>query len=119
MSEIYAVKDALDRIRSIEHMSNASLISKGGMFVMGDVPDNIHRDVFSAMCAIAQVAGQTITSEIEERLDRIKILMDDSVLILIGVSPKYILAMIVNQKIDEEMLEQEVRSLINNIENIM
>lgn len=119
MSELSAVKSALDQIGAMEHITDAALISRGGMFVVGSTPAETHRETFSAMCAIILGAGQTVTTDMRDRMERVKIMMGDKDLILIGTGPKYLLAVTADRHADEGRLDQEARALTNRIGNML
>ena len=119
MSELSAVKSALDQIGAMEHITDAALISRGGMFVVGRTPAETHRETFSAMCAIILGAGQTVTTDMRDRMERVKIMMGDKDLILIGTGPKYLLAVTADRHADEGRLDQEARALTNRIGNML
>ena len=119
MSELSAVRSALDRIRAEEHVRDVALISREGMFVMGNTPESTHRETFSTMCAVIAGAGQTITNEMKDRMERIKVMMGENDLVLIGAGPRYLIAVTVDRGMDGGRLVQEVRSVVENIENVL
>lgn len=119
MSELSAVKSGLDKVGAIEHVTDAALISRGGMFVMGSTPAATHRETFSAMCAIILGAGQTVTTDMRDRMERVKVMMGEKDLILIGTGPKYLIAVTTDRQVDEEMLDQEARALTDRIESML
>ncbi|KQM12262.1 hypothetical protein AOA80_03790 [Methanomassiliicoccales archaeon RumEn M1] len=119
MSELSAVKSALDRIEAMEHVTDAALISRGGMFVMGSTPAEAHRETFSAMCAIILGAGQTVTADMRDRMERVKVMMGEKDLILMGAGPKYLVAVTSDSGVDEDKLDLEARDLTDRIESVL
>ena len=119
MSELSAVKSALDQIGAMEHIMDAALISRGGMFVMGSTPAETHRETFSAMCAIILGAGQTVTTDMRDRMERGKIMMGEKDLILIGTGPKYLIAVTTDRQADEGRLGQEARALADRVGSML
>lgn len=119
MSELSAVKNILDRIGTMAHVREVALISRGGMFVQGTTPQEGHRETFAAMCAIILGAGQTVTTELRDRLNKVKVIMDEKDLILVDAGPRYLLAVTADRGVDENMIIQEVRSLVDQIERVL
>jgi predicted regulator of Ras-like GTPase activity (Roadblock/LC7/MglB family) len=119
MSELSAVKSALDRIGAMEHITDVALISRGGMFVMGTTPPETHRETFSAMCAIILGAGQAVTTDMRDRMERVKVMMGERDLIIMGTGSKYLIAMTADRQIDEGELDRETRELADRIDSTL
>ncbi len=119
MSELTAVKNALDQIEAIDHVRNVALISRGGMFVMGTTPEEGHRETFAAMCAIVLGAGQTVTTELRDRLNEVKVMMGEKDLVLVSLGPRYLIAGTADRQVDDVAVVQEARSLADMIERML
>ncbi len=79
------------------------------MHVAGEVPKNAHRETFVAMSAILLGAAETATSELQEELSYVLVVLEGSKIILHEGGPDSILTI----KISDE---GEVEEILKNIE---
>ncbi len=104
MSEISQIKIALDDVKEQDHVIDVSLVSRSGMFVMGESPKGVHKETLAAMSAVIFGAAETTTNEMGDKLNRITIELADRNLILIGIGPKYIVAIVMDQNADSRKI---------------
>ncbi|NLK24970.1 MAG: hypothetical protein GX307_00100 [Euryarchaeota archaeon] len=116
MSELSAIRIALDELRKTEHVLDAALVSRGGMFIMGGTPKEVHRETFAAMSAIIFGAAETTSSELREHLVKVRVELAEQIVFLIGVGPKHLIAIITDLEADEEMIVQKSKGLIPKVE---
>jgi predicted regulator of Ras-like GTPase activity (Roadblock/LC7/MglB family) len=119
MGELSAVRSALDEIRKIEHVLDASLVSRGGMFVMGGSPRGAHRETFAAMSAIIFGAAETTSTELKDRLSKVQVELTEQLVFLIGVGPKYLVAVTADREADGDRIAREARDLIAKVEPLL
>jgi len=116
MNELTAVKRTIDEIGKIEHVANAALISRGGMFITGTSPKGAHRETFSAMAAIIMGAGETTSTELRDELNKMTLELGEQMVFLIGVGSGYMLAVVTDRQGDGDRLVAEARGLMDKVE---
>ncbi len=118
MSELSQVRSALDDIKKQDHVLDASLVSRGGMYVMGGPPKGVHRETFAAMSAIIVGAAETTSTEMKDKLNKVVIELTEQNVILIGVGPKYLVAITTDREASSESIAQMARDQIAKVEPI-
>ncbi len=92
MVEWSKVSDVLDEIRDLDPVLDVSLISRGGMHVMGDPPSDVHQETYAAMAAIIMGAAETTSSELKDTLYNVILCLTERNLVLTNVGTKYMMA---------------------------
>ncbi|WP_019177261.1 roadblock/LC7 domain-containing protein [Methanomassiliicoccus luminyensis] len=100
MSELSQVKGALEDIKKVDGVLTVSLVSRGGLYVMGEPLKGVHKETYSAMSAIILGAAETTANDMKDRLDKVVVELSDQNLILIGAGPKYLMAVTANKSAD-------------------
>jgi len=95
MAEWSKVSDILDEIRGLESVLDVSLISRGGMYVMGDPPSGVHQETYAAMAAIIMGAAETTSSELKDTMYNIIMCLAERNLVLANVGSRYMIAIAV------------------------
>ena len=116
MAEWSKVSDILDEIRAEDSVLDVSLISRGGMYVMGNAPQDVHEETYAAMSAIIMGAAETTSSELKDNLTDVVLKLTEKNLILTAVGPRYMMAIGLEPKGDLEDLMGRVRGKISEIE---
>jgi predicted regulator of Ras-like GTPase activity (Roadblock/LC7/MglB family) len=116
MTELSPVRAALDEVKNQDHVLDASLISRGGMYIMGGPMKGIHRETYAAMSAIILGAAETASTELKDKLDRVSIELTEQVLLLIAVGPKYLVALLVDRKADINMVATNTKNTMSGID---
>jgi predicted regulator of Ras-like GTPase activity (Roadblock/LC7/MglB family) len=93
-----AIREVLNELRSVGEISNAAVVSRSGMLIDGDAPDNVHMETFGAMMAIMLGAAETATSESKETLQHIDIELSNTHLVLMGAGQRILLAVFISEK---------------------
>ena len=93
-----AIREVLNELRSLGEISNAAVVSRSGMLIDGDAPDNIHMETFGAMMAIMLGAAETATSEAQDTLKHIDIELSRTHLVLMGAGQRILLACFISDK---------------------
>ena len=119
MSELSPVRSALDESKKQDHVLDASLVSRGGMYVMGGPVKGIHRETFAAMSAIILGAAETTSTELKDKLSKVSIELTEQTLVLIGVGPKYLVAVMLDQDADRDKIAQMARDLMSKVESVL
>lgn len=116
MSELSQVKSALDDIKKIDGVHEASLVSRGGMYVMGASAKGVQRETFAAMSAILVGAAETTSAEIKDKIDKVVVELTGQNLILVGVGPKYLVAVTADKGADADRVAAQARETISDVE---
>ena len=119
MSEPSPVRSALDQIKSQDHVLDASLVSRGGMYIMGGAIERIHRETFAAMAAIILGAAETTSTELKDKLSQVTIDLTEQTLILIGIGTKYLVTILMDQEGDKGKVADLARELMANAESVI
>lgn len=119
MSELSPVRSALDEIKKLDHVLDASLVSRGGMFVMGGPMKGIHRETFAAMTAIILGAAETSSTELKDKLNKVAIDLTEQTVVLIGIGPKYLVAILLDQEGDKDKVAQTAKDLMSRVESML
>jgi predicted regulator of Ras-like GTPase activity (Roadblock/LC7/MglB family) len=99
-----AIREVLNELRSVGEISNAAVVSRSGMLIDGDAPDNIHMETFGAMMAIMLGAAETATAESTDNLEHIDMEMTQTHLILMGAGQRILLAVFITDKSAREKI---------------
>jgi predicted regulator of Ras-like GTPase activity (Roadblock/LC7/MglB family) len=93
-----AIREVLNELRSIGEISNAAVVSRSGMLIDGDAPDNVHMETFGAMMAIMLGAAETATSESGDSLLHVDIELTNTNMVLMGAGQRILLAVFISDK---------------------
>ncbi|MDW5562771.1 MAG: roadblock/LC7 domain-containing protein [Methanomassiliicoccus sp.] len=119
MSELSPVRSALDQIKGQDHVLDASLVSRGGMYIMGGPLKGIHRETFAAMSAIILGAAETTSTELKDKLTKISIDLTEQSLVIVGIGTKYLVTVLMDQNGDKDKVVALTRELLANAESIL
>ncbi len=119
MNELSPVRSALDEIKKLDHVLDASLVSRGGMYIMGGPLKGLHRETYAAMSAIMIGAAETTSTELKDKLNRVCVELTEQTVILISMGPKYLLAVLADQGGDEEKIASQTKKIMTNVEMII
>jgi predicted regulator of Ras-like GTPase activity (Roadblock/LC7/MglB family) len=112
MGDLSKIRKILDDTRGGEHVLGASLISRGGLFVMGDTPERAHQETFAAMSAIILGAADTVSGEMKSDLSDVTLSMGDLKLMIVAAGVKYLVAVYSEHEAD---CTEILRSLRGNL----
>jgi predicted regulator of Ras-like GTPase activity (Roadblock/LC7/MglB family) len=118
MSDPSPVRSALDQIKNQDHVLDASLVSRAGMYVMGGPLKGIHRETFAAMSAIIIGAAETNSMELKDKLTMVVLELTEQSLLLIAVG-KYLVTILMDQEGDQEKVANLALELLSNVEAML
>ncbi|MBI0583904.1 MAG: roadblock/LC7 domain-containing protein [Methanomassiliicoccus sp.] len=119
MSELSPVRSALDQIKSQDHVLDASLVSRGGMYIMGGPLKGIHRETFAAMSAIIMGAAETTSAELKDKLSTVTVDLTEQTLLIVSVGNKYLVTVLMDRGGDREKIAELTMELMTNAESIL
>lgn len=100
-----------------EHGSTASaVISRDGLVIAADLPEDVSQETFSIMCAAIMGAGMTATTELGKSSPvHISLTSEDVRIILYAAGRKSILAVVVPPEADVEAVGQSAKIIAEQI----
>jgi predicted regulator of Ras-like GTPase activity (Roadblock/LC7/MglB family) len=116
MAEWSKVSDILDEIRGLDSVLDVSLISRGGMYVMGDPPSGVHQETYGAMAAIIMGAAETTSSELKDSMYNIILCLAERNLVLANVGTRYMIAIAILPDSDVGSVMSEAKDRIANLQ---
>jgi predicted regulator of Ras-like GTPase activity (Roadblock/LC7/MglB family) len=116
MAELSPVRSALDEIKNQDHVLDASLISRGGMYIMGGPVKGIHRETYAAMSAIMIGAAETASTDLKDQLVKVRIDLTEQILLLVAVGPKYLVALLVDFNADIDSISKNAKTIMSRID---
>lgn len=116
MGEISQVRAVLEEIKHLDHVQEVSLISRGGMYVLGDGPKGVHLETYAAMSGIMVGAAETTAAELKDNLKHVIIKLTDRDLILMGASNRYILCITTDGKDEGSRVSKSAAQIISKVD---
>ncbi len=116
MGELAHIRNVLEEIKRLDHVIGVSLISRGGLFILGETPKGVHQETFAAMAAIMLGAAETSSAELKDILSQVQINLKDKDIILIAASTRYLLAIVMDGKGDNDKTSKEAAQIISRVE---
>ncbi|MFO7991009.1 MAG: roadblock/LC7 domain-containing protein [Thermoplasmata archaeon] len=114
-----SIEDLLDKLKKAPEVQDATLVSRSGMHIAGDIPENAHRETFVAMSAILLGAAETATSELKEELSHVVIELRNSRILIQNGGPSALLAIKLTKKGDVDKTIEDSTAIIENIKKLL
>ena len=86
---------------------------------MGGPIKGIHRETFAAMAAIILGAAETTSTELKDKLNKVTVELTEQTLVLVGIGPKYLVAVMLDQGADQDKVATLARDLMSNVEMVI
>ncbi len=93
MADLNSLELTLKELKRPGDVIEATLVSRSGMHIAGEVPKTAHMETFVAMNAIIMGAAESITSEIKEDLENVVVNLKDSKILITDAGPKAVLVL--------------------------
>ena len=116
MGELSQIRNALDEVKGIEHVLDVSLVSRGGMYILGDPAKGVHQETFAAMAAIMLGAGETSSAEMKDILRHIIVRQSERNLILVSAGARYLLAVVTDASANDEQVAESAKQIISKVD---
>jgi len=113
------IERLLNDIKEDLDVDEVTLISRSGMHIGGDVPENAHLETFVAMSAILLGAAETATSELEEELSHVVVELKRSRVLVMNNGPSALLAVKMSKKCDIEDILEGLKEPIDDLQGIL
>jgi predicted regulator of Ras-like GTPase activity (Roadblock/LC7/MglB family) len=116
MGELAHIRKILEEIKSLDHVSGVSLMSRGGLYILGDTPKGVHQETFAAMSAIMLGAAETSSAELKDSLSHVQVNLEQKDVILVGAGTRYLLAIVMDGKGDNSKVAKSASEIIGRVE---
>lgn len=116
MGELSNIRSVLDEIKAMEHVSGVSLISRGGLYILGDAPKGVHQETFAAMSAIMLGAAETTSTEMKDNLKSLQIKLNERDLLLLSAGSRYLLTITTDGKGENDKIAKHAAQVISRVD---
>lgn len=116
MGELAHIRNVLEEIKALEHVSGVSLVSRGGLYILGDTPKGVHQETFAAMAAIMLGAAETSSAELKDNLSHVQINLNEKDVILVGAGTRYLLAIVMDGKGQNDKVAKNAGEIISRVD---
>ncbi len=116
MAEIAQARSVLEEIKHLEHVRDVSLVSRGGMYVLGEPPRGVHQETYAAMSGIMVGAAETTAAEMKDNLKHVHVRLSERDLLLVTARNRYILAITTDGKPEIDRVIKEIQQLLTRSE---
>lgn len=113
------IEKVLSSIKKNLDVDDVTLISRSGMHIGGDVPDNAHMETFVAMSAILLGAAETATSELDEELSHVVVELENSRVLVMNNGPSALLAIKMSQDKDIDAVLEGIKEPTNELKELL
>jgi predicted regulator of Ras-like GTPase activity (Roadblock/LC7/MglB family) len=111
-AEIVQARNILEEIKRLEHVQDVSLVSRGGMYVLGEPPRGVHQETYAAMSGIIVGAAETTAAEMKDNLGHVHVKLSERDLLLVGASNRYILVITTDGRTEIEKTMKAISQLL-------
>ena len=111
MGELTQVRTILEEIKRIEHVQDVSLVSRSGMYILGESPKGVHQETYAAMSGILVGAAETTAAEMKDLLRNVMVKLNGRSLLLVATNGRYIFAITTDDKADLDKVYKEASVL--------
>jgi len=92
----------LKELKEAVGANGAVLVKRDGSLLMKELPENIHAETFSIMCATIYGAAITANSNLKSNLKKIEVEGEAGSLLILPVNDQKLIALYSNSKINTE-----------------
>ena len=94
------LQELLGEFKNIKGIKAATLVSRSGMYISGDVPPGAHNETYVAMAAIILGASEASSTELKKELSHIEVDMTNAWVYLFGCGTKALLVLFADTKVN-------------------
>ncbi|UCF07322.1 MAG: roadblock/LC7 domain-containing protein [Thermoplasmata archaeon] len=115
MEDIKSLEAMMTRIKGLGSVTDAVLMTKTGMFVLGSIRRSISLDKFAGMAAIIMGSAEAASLEMNDPLRGLVLQTKTSKILITFVTDTILLAVTILGKQDEDTIMQELQTIISGI----
>jgi len=113
------LKPALRALRDEFGAFASAIVSRDGLIIAGDIPDDMSGETFGIMCATLLGAACTANSELKASTPiGVVVESEDSIMILVGAGRKALIVAAMPREIDCDAARKKLESLAETIKLI-
>ncbi|MFO7792399.1 MAG: roadblock/LC7 domain-containing protein [Candidatus Saliniplasma sp.] len=113
------IERLLNKVKKDLDVDEITLISRSGMHIGGDVPENAHLETFVAMSAILLGSAETATSELDEELSHVVVELKKSRVLVMNDGPSALLAIKMPKDSDMDKILQGLEEPIEELKDLL
>jgi predicted regulator of Ras-like GTPase activity (Roadblock/LC7/MglB family) len=119
MTNVTSIEGVLQTLKSSDEIADATLVSRSGMHISGEVPQGAHLETYVAMAAILLGAAETATGELKEEFRHLAVELKESRLVVLSAGAKALLVLRLRNPADIAKVQPAVTDAIRRIENLI
>ena len=112
MENIQSLKELLNHIREMDSATDAVLMTKTGMYILGSMRRSTQLDKFAGMAAILMGSAEAMAMEMKEPIVGTVIRLNNQKIVFVSLTEDILLAATFHDKRPEYELLNEVAGLI-------
>ncbi len=113
------LNEILDELNNNPKITTSLLISKNGMLIAGQPPEEVHLETFIAMATILRSAAESVSSGIKGKLENIVIESERSRVIVDNVGNKGVLVVVTNTKDNHDSLYKDLTEVNRELASLI
>jgi len=113
------IESILEEVKKEVGIDNLTLVSRTGMHIAGDAPEEAHQETYVAMSAILLGSSETATSELNDDLKYLLVELTDSRILIHECTSSAILVAKLRSDTDVEKVLKETKRASKDLEQIL
>lgn len=119
MSPASNIENILKEMKQSEEIDDATLVSRSGMHIAGEVPEGAHKETYVAMSAILLGSSETATSELDDELRHVLVELKNSRILIQDGGPSAILVTRLKPDGDVEKVLEDTEQAIKDLKELL
>lgn len=116
MADFAQLQKIVKEIEEHPNVQDATIVSRSGMHIAGDIPRGAHMETYVAMSAILLGAAESATSELHDRLKYIVVHLNEGKFVLAPAGKRALMVMRCSNEADPQTLADLVKSSSEQID---
>jgi predicted regulator of Ras-like GTPase activity (Roadblock/LC7/MglB family) len=100
----------LENVATVEDVVSAFICSRAGAYFMGNPPKMADRGMYSAITSLAFGTAEQVGHEMNDDLQFVSLNFCKRRLLVLGIGPRHLMGMLVENKADVDGILEKVRS---------
>jgi predicted regulator of Ras-like GTPase activity (Roadblock/LC7/MglB family) len=114
MEDVQSLKDLLNKITELDSVTDSLVMTKTGMFILGNLRRSTQRDKFVGMAAILMGSAEAMAMEMKDPIRAAMVRLSNQKIVLFSISEDILLAVLFHGKrLDDEILH-EIGEIVAN-----